>query len=326
MNIRSGLVVVIVMSLLMLPTTFAVADATNTQATGAMDNSVKPEPQETKVFRLQHADANDAAKSIMRVLDCRVGVDERTNVVVLSGDSAEIHRAADLLQQLDVPSGEGTQSAMIRVGHDSPGELMSMIHTLVSPQTRIAFDRESDLLVVRGQAKDLDEVRKLVDVLQQTDEDDEPHVTESLQVRYYFIQAQYDPDSGEAGGVLPEQLSKVAKVLPEVGLHNPTLLASMIVHVESDALFNMSGSVGQYEGHIDINVEGIATLQGENRALLETDVKMARFSVKRQQSPLLQSSSEFTTPIGDFVVLTASPASTDEGDAIALVLQIVRVN
>jgi hypothetical protein len=70
-------------------------------------------PQQTKVYVLAHAPAQEVSQMIKELLDVRstelrMAVDARTNRVFVNGAAGKIAEVDDLIQQLDVPGKHGT--------------------------------------------------------------------------------------------------------------------------------------------------------------------------------------------------------------------------
>ena len=150
-------------------------------------------PRDQRVYRLVNADASSTANVVRSVLGgCRVGVDERTNSLVVVATADDLAMLEKLLMELDSPvaAPPDTHTAMVRLGRNAPEDLLNLIHTLVSKGTRVAFDEGSGMLVIRGTGADVQEVERLIKALEdgQGPQGRAPTEGQALQVSFYFIQ------------------------------------------------------------------------------------------------------------------------------------------
>jgi hypothetical protein len=112
--------------------------------------SVQP-PQETRVFRLQYADASVIAQGISQLFDKNFGIapDVRTNAVIVRGDSSQIEEMEVLVEMLDRQQPKRLTEPAVRVRDpqlngqqpDGDGKRLSVLYldvpSTVASQARI---------------------------------------------------------------------------------------------------------------------------------------------------------------------------------------------
>ena len=167
-------------------------------------------PRDQRVFHLKHADARSTADVIRSVMGaCRVGFDERTNSVVVVATPDDMATLEKLLAEIDSPAAgqTDTQTAMIRLRREAPEDLLALIHTLVSRRTRVAFDEGSGMLVIRGAGADVQEVERLIETLEQGEQEVPGSAGEhALQVSFYFVQGLYGEEEGSRGPAAEQEI------------------------------------------------------------------------------------------------------------------------
>ncbi|MCK4659519.1 MAG: hypothetical protein KAV82_08355 [Phycisphaerae bacterium] len=161
-----------------------------------------------KVVHLKHMNADEAAALVKEVTgSCRAGFDLTTNTVVIAGPHDVVEMAVNTLMQLDTDDAarERECSAMIRL-EDPPDDLFLLMRSLMFGRIRFAFAEDACMLVLRGSCDQIEEVRRLMQSLEEAAEEAESAAEAGaggLQVSFYFIQGVLDGrslDKALAGG------------------------------------------------------------------------------------------------------------------------------
>jgi hypothetical protein len=271
--------------------------------------------------------------------------DPRTNslIVAVAADGDALSRVQDLVAKLDVPENDPrrTPPETRYFEMNSPirdSELM-MIRQIAT-SSRVAADGR--LLAAQGPKDDLAIIEQLVTKLNAAYAAS-PGMSEELhpraiQANFFLIETRLDGSKPENATPLPAALQPVAGTLAQNGFANASLLAPLLVNlVESSGgnEFHLEGSAGA-EGGIDVDLSGkVRSVPGSKRVDLSVRAQLTervRFpagrSVKGVESFNTVTQKIFTIQtrleaiLGDYVILAATPSSTVDGRAIALVVRV----
>lgn len=284
-----------------------------------------------RVVQLHHADAAEATDLIRSTLRCRSGVDARTNSVVISGPADQVAAAEQMLAKLDVPASEDADesSALVRLGRGSSDRIMDLIRTQLSRRTSVAFDPDTGLLALRGSAAEIQAVREFITQMEaQADEENgRTRPTPAVRVSFFFLIAQTDPENqGDANSrpPAPDALSPAVDVLQENGFYRPALLMPLLVHVESDEGYNVSGRTDLDGTPLVVEINGDAEIASSgDTANLYVNASIVEDTESGEGGKqVFEIGSRLSARIGDLVVLAAAPIA-DGGLATALVVRIV---
>ena len=287
------------------------------------------ENTETAVVPLSHGWCGEISKALRELgLPVRSSCGSAT-MLILHGPAEQVEKVRDqLIPLMDRPdvSRESEANAFIQLAHQPTEDLLALLHTAAPGRTtRIALDELSRMLVVHASEAEIDAIRQLVEQV------DKP--TESLIVYAYFIRAGIESDADPEDNELPRTLAPVAKTLAESGFGEMTLMAPVMVTVDEGRVFQQE-SVLKTQGKDGVGddlrflVEGIAHLDSEN-GIVQLEVKAAAQG-KYTNSDLSGGGTEFevsttvVAKVGAYVILAAAPASTADGDAIAVAVRITR--
>lgn len=148
----------------------------------------KGSKEETRVIRMKAALAAELASLVEKSLNAqsqhiKVLVDARSNSLVISGDSAAVEAASEVIRQLDTRSDvQPREMRIIELKQGDANTISSIANNLAvelikdqrgpdyTPQTRITPDATSNRLIVSGPKDELNTVSKVVEQLDQAPE------------------------------------------------------------------------------------------------------------------------------------------------------------
>ena len=148
----------------------------------------KGSKEETRVIRMKAALAAELASLVEKSLNAqsqhiKVLVDARSNSLVISGDSAAVEAASEVIRQLDTRSDvQPREMRIIELKQGDANTISGIANNLATelikdqrgpdyaPQTRITPDATSNRLIVSGPKDELNTVSKVVEQLDQAPE------------------------------------------------------------------------------------------------------------------------------------------------------------
>jgi type II secretory pathway component GspD/PulD (secretin) len=148
----------------------------------------KPSREETRVLRLKVASAAEIVGLIDKSINAqqqkvRVLLDARSNSIILSGDSASLEAASQMIQQLDARPNTGPKEMrVIELKAAEAAVITPMITTMFAElmrdqrgtdfvsQSKIIPDATANRLVVTGVKEEIDQIASLVQQLDQAPE------------------------------------------------------------------------------------------------------------------------------------------------------------
>jgi len=295
--------------------------------------SLAQEPVSTEyalVYQLKHADAKGVAVAVNGIQHAvRVGWVEDSRLV-LQGPEADVKRVVStLIQPLDTPAtslSDTTPVAVIRLPKVPNDHFMSLVYALAQrSQTRLGFDPQNRVLVVRGRDADIDSIRRLVAELSKP--------MRALTVTCYFLHGRIGTAATSDGGKLPEQLKPVAATLQRTGMGEASLLAPMILNANDGVRFKSSSALltssPEAVDHIlQFEVEGTATVteDGQVELMMEGRVEVPQQSGEKAQHTWFDVNTTIATELGSYAVIAAAPGTTPDGDYVALVARVDRTD
>lgn len=282
-----------------------------------------------KVVQLNHLDAHSAAEVLKNIgLPLAVAaLDE--NRLVLRGAENDIDGAIkQVLTAMDVPQAgaDGSTGAhLFQLRNIPSGLLLHMLETATAgARARFALDPANRVLVVNAPTSEQETVRLLLD---QLDRESPP-----LTMQFYFIRGALSPGKEEKVELWPAGLSSVAKALREIGMSHLELLAPMIVRTDSNWEFFSQGTLRRQaseEGrseNLNLEVKGTSRLLGDAKTVqLKLEASLRGDFVKDAADAgkaAFNLQTTITAKLDDFVVVSASPTTTSEGDAVALAVRV----
>ena len=289
------------------------------------------EPIRMKIYALEHADPREVASLLSHSLQLnRVGSDQASRSVIVTAPERMFAGVEELIAAIDVPPrtpaakelAEEMWTKVYALKHADSDNVANLLSRSLRLRT-VASDKSSRSVVVTAPKRLVAEVERLLDAIDVRAP--APKEALSLQIEFFFLQARLHPGE-EVASELADVLKPVAAALAESGIHQPVLLAPLVVQVGSDEEFTQEGLVGQTDGIILIDVKGEAE-RGELDGTVELEVRATmkgpiRTGNQVQYQSVFELNTTLTFALGDYIVLAAAPGQTDYGDVIALVVRV----
>lgn len=315
-------------------------------ATGeGRSQSVAPSPDqdqgEYEIIRLDSMNAGDAIRLVKSIApNCRVGIEERTNSVVVRGPRSEVLATIEMLRAIDASQESGSKARttqVVNVDYISDHFLDLLREVMSSPWSHLAYDEDTGVLAMRGTAQEIDTARKLLEEAQLAMRASLGHAMDegrALMMNFYFIKARFQPDPDDPPSPpLPDILTPVAAAMEEHGFYQPGLLASLMVRTEAGEAFEAQGTIPSEESRpIRVEVNGM-TISGSGPRPLELQVSAqvakpagAGLGESQPMITVFQLDTQIRVQLGEFVVLAATPSTAGMFDAIALVVRVTGVD
>jgi hypothetical protein len=217
---------------------------------------------------------------------------------------------------------------------------MQMVHTVISRDTRIS--NHDQLLAVSGSEADVQAVRRVLEEVQRDAETNAAASTaRPLRVSFSFLLGTVGGAATPSGSELPESLRPVAAALRESGFGDTQLLAPVEVFLgDRGREFQLTGNAQRDEATIELQLRGQtepthADGARPNVVRLTVDAKLVASRMSPAGQPnaapappqmmrnnLFQLQTTIDAPLGEHVVLAASPGSMGGNEAIALVVRV----
>ena len=302
-----------------------------TALTTAAANGQQEVVTETKVITLRNVDAITVVSAIQELsiedLDT-VSSAARVNKVIVQGSRSAVELVESIIMQLDrLPEGGGQlallKTEFVPVRSYPLADMHDLVHTALDLDgpTRIAADEINRRIVVTGTLKDIEAVRSLVAHL------DRPRKTYTIEL--FFIRSLGDNTDDVKIAPLPKAMAPIAKSLGESGFGTLTLMAPMIMRVDDGQSFEQQvrhtiRHPGDLNEPLRLSVSGVVQSVPDSDVLqIQLQATMVGTSSERGSSDaFFDITTNLSIPERRFAVLAAAPASTRNGDAIALVIHV----
>ncbi|MCC7292741.1 MAG: hypothetical protein IT449_11840 [Phycisphaerales bacterium] len=280
-------------------------------------------------------------------LDIEVQVAPDGGLSIFAGTSEDLLRVKRLIKDMDIPEAapDYHTSALVRLPlqHYPAHELPSILGPTIDPnEIRFAVDERNNALIISGSLGKVKEVEQMVKEL------DTPR--QSLRVEFFFVRGTIGGD-GKAASSLPAALKPVAAALSEAGFQNLQLIAP--IQILTDEGESLNGQAFSQEASLDVplTAEGGASyrysFQVAGSAQLATQADTVKLAITAQvrgmkfggapgaatgsskpvqtDAPLeYRVQTRMSTSLGEYVVLSAAPGTTPDGNALAVVIRVQR--
>lgn len=273
--------------------------------------------EDTRVFRLSHADSDVLADHVQNVMGVPVVSDRRTNSLIATGSPDQLAQLDGLIQALDIPSqtDRGTETVnLFPIRFREPNDVANALTTLLAHRrARIGADRGRSIVAISGP---LEVIRQADEIVQRMDTP-----PQSLQLEFTFFQA--DQHADEPPSEIPADLREVADELSRFG--RIQLLGRMATSALEGDSFRVRGQIlsgfnGEIKGDVDrVSNDGFAQIElNAELNLQKTDMGQGGFNI-------LTGSFQLQTKIiagpGEYVVLGSAPAGLSPGTSAILVVR-----
>lgn len=255
--------------------------------------------------------------------------------IVMHGSGELVQQAGTIIEELDTSGNRAFPeplAELIQV-HSYPIEdmirlLQQSVHG--SRALRLAADTINRQIVVNGTKSEVRMVRSLVEQF------DQP--TPALTADFFFLRGRIGESEAASKVALPAALKPIAATLAANGFANPTLLAPLQVHMDAGTRFSSRSVLvsertpSRTPARTEFKVSGTARAEPDGKTVqltlganLECITEVALDSGKTATvSTPFSLDTTLSVQYGEYVLLAAAPHSTDEGDAVALVVRVTR--
>ncbi len=294
------------------------------------EKAPKPEPT-MRSITLAHVDSETVRRNVFELgFENRLRVSVTSdNTLVLYGDPDAIAAVEQLVKSVDVPSkngGTGVLTELIDLKFNTSHDLLGMIASVMEDMgRRAAVDNRNRRVVVRGTKDEIQTVRNLVSTLDQP----VPNAT----IQFFFLSGGIGGKPAAGDSNVPKDLAAVVTPLADSGIGSVKMLAPLIVLANHGEEFSAAAVLydhGTSGGADELNfkVKGVARFPSEKDAVqievsAEVGGSFARNEKERTRTFFQVETSVFTR-LGKYVILSATPGSTADGDAIVLVIRATR--
>ena len=289
----------------------------------------------TQVFQIKIIDLEEAYEAARKVYNLsHIAAVEGNRTLVIRDTPERLEQIADLFAQMEnfepVSAKYADEAVVIALRHRDAMEIAELLNPIFS-SARIVADYGSQQLIVTANAAQIAEITRMVQSLDRP-ERAEPRGTpaKTLSVTVDFIQATV---GAQGTGDLPENLQGVNAALRENGLGDAKIYGHLMVRTQEGEEFESKGVVRSEAGAVSfIRVSGTAELaDGRAQLRIESSLNMPITRTRRDREgntnwPISYEefglSTTTTVPLGDYLVLGAMPASTEDSDTILMVIHI----
>ncbi len=267
--------------------------------------------------------------------------------LAVAGTSEDLFRVKRLIKEMDVPEAapDYHNNTLVRVPlqHYPAVELPGILSTTIDPnEVRVAVDERNNALIISGSLGKVKEVEQIIKEL------DTPR--QSLRVEFFFVRGVIGGD-GKGASSLPVALKPVAAALSDAGFQNLQLIAP--IQILTDEGESLNGQAFSQEASLDVplTAEGgglyrysfevagaaqLATLGDTVKLAITARVRGGKYGAPsgaaaggakgvQADAPLEYSvQTRMSTSLGEYVVLSAAPGTTPEGNALAVVIRVQR--
>ena len=291
----------------------------------------------TQVFQIKIIDLEEAYEAARKVYNLsHIAAVEGNNTLVIRDTPERLEQIADLFAQMEnfepVSAKYAAEAVVIVLDHREAVDIADLLNPIFSG-ARIVADYGSQQLIVTANAAQIDEITRMVQSLDRP-ERAEPRglPAKTFSVTVDFIQATV---GAQGTGDLPENLQGVNAALRENGLGDAKIYGHLMVRTQEGERFESNGVVRSGKGDSAMSflrirgeaevIDGRAQLQ--ITSLLNVPITQMRRDREGKTRTTI-SYEEFglttttTVPLGDYLVLGAMPASTEDSDTILMVIHI----
>jgi Bacterial type II/III secretion system short domain len=270
-------------------------------------NAPTPEkPNEVLVLPLKHAAAVEVTQALAGIFPdsarSSIGVDQRSNAIIIAAPSGRIAEIKDLIAKLDVPVAEAPPSARAEVRifslRNNPDKsvqdavkLVLASHGLAN--TNVAMDPARNQVIVSADKPTLDAVQA---VLARLDTPSPRRASADMQLRVVWLVNAPNPDEF---GPPPNDLKEVLPALAKIGIDKPLLAAQTLVNMTPNSEFRTSGT-------LQLGIPCQFTVSGHFNDRNDPPGLTITLNAK-DTAELCNITTEISAPIGHFVVLGVTP-------------------
>ncbi len=242
-------------------------NATTPETPSSQTKSFTDGAKTLRVFPLKYIDAQSTVAIISELIaedasDSRIASDARQNTIIVSAKPAVMAKVDNLLSVLDVQGKESDNTTTVldfmkSSGNDTPNEeFLQQAAGLWNVE--VAFDRETNVLMLKGDADKVERVQEVIRSIQSQSslQKKQAELDGSNLIRVVWLASQQS--LGDPEKRLPEDLSKVASKLQNLGISDVGIACQLLARQESPE-FSVSGMASFKEANVRLHVEAHPT-------------------------------------------------------------------
>ncbi len=291
----------------------------------------------TQVFQIKNIDLEDAYEAVRRVYNLsHIAAVGGNNTLAIRDTLQRLEQIADLIAQMEnyerVSEKYAAEASVIALEYREAMEIADLLNPIFSG-ARIVADYGSQQLLVTANAAQIAEITRMVQSLDRP-ERAEPRglPAKTLSVTVDFIQATV---GAKGTGDLPENLQGVGAALRKKGLGNLSVYGHLMVRTQENEEFETKGVVRSGQPSVPasyLGLRGTAELVGEsaririesrlNLPIPQTEIDLSGMTRTNYSLEDFGLHTTTTVRLGDYLVLGAMPASTEDSDTILMVIHV----
>src|SRR5262245_3001278 len=287
---------------------------------------------EQRVIPLKHARASAAADLLREVFGARdkagqrkhlaVGVDERTNSIVLSGPPRELAEAARFVQLVDVdappPEVDRLEFGVYALRSLTPDKVteQALQPLLRTPRHRVIVDPARKLVIAHADRETLSKVEAVLNRLDQLADLPPVPPAPELEVRLVWLAA---VQPGKNAALPGADLAAAVEEFRRLGHERAVVIAQTLVRTQPGVRFEQTGQARLEDAPCLLTATGRVV---DQRGMAGLEIAVRASAAGKGGGPLCSLQTEVTLPLEKPAVLGVTPA---HGVATAFVVQVRQV-
>jgi hypothetical protein len=273
-----------------------------------------------QIIRLKYIPAVDCAKILNELLgtgqQLRIVADPITNSLLLAGTPGQLTTVTQLIIKLDVdvPGSDrpATKTAVfslryLKVDHTLDEALRLMVRP---SQGAFALDPRQNQVIVSADPKTLDEIKALLDRLDNQARDKAVVPTPEVQLRVVWLASGLPQDASKP----PADLKDVVEELGKIGVGDLRLVSQSVVMTMTETSFTLSGS-GVLATPCELSIKGTVSAPGAEPPTLQINIDATRQTTEAKSGvvkviPVCRVATQIVAPPGHSIVLGVTPSET----------------
>ncbi len=325
----------------------ALVAALPARAPGQQPDKPPPAKQEIQVYPIKHVAATELAASLQQVLgdgggrgqvgrNVRVGVEARTNAIIVMTSPGEMENIDKLIKALDVEPPERMDEGrklvqLVTLKNVRPDDdLEKMLRVVYQGTEGFALDMQRRMVVLTGDKATRDAARLLIEHIDATPPAPPRVEAGEMQVRVVWLVSGLEDPEGDPkrAAKTPADLGDVVAELGKLGIDKPRMAAQAIVNAQFQGTFQVEGTAELHQPCV-FSVVGMLT-ERKAAAGLEIEIKATRESVpvpggfggpRGKPASICNLRTQISAPLGHAVVLGVTPT---EGMTSVFVVQVLQ--
>lgn len=286
-----------------------------------------PSKKEVQVIKLRHVRAAETARVLTDALGIKapgsgvtIGVDERTNALVVVGPPQEQETIQALVAKLDTPDADNAPASPEMKVFPLPGaeldkgveDALRLIYG-AGVAGNFAVDRQRKLVIASGTLNTLMSVAKLLADLERAAR---APLTVDVRVRVVWLVSGLTREDAPQP---PEDLKEILPSLAKLGIDKPRLVAQTIINGTAGARFQTKGTA-RLDAPCQFSVTGQLST-GKATPGMEVTIRATREG-NRDRTPedICNLQTEVSTPPGHLVLLGVTPTGSTTSVFVVQVL------